>query len=151
MNYKVGDRVRIRKDLEAGKNYGVEHKLYCNSEMASMAGKTLTIGGCNLGYYTLLEDTNEWRWSDKMFEGLAVDLQEKTTKLYAQQELCTYELLLNEKFHITNEYQTAQNQGLSTLCKLYSEYLKIIQQMIDSLGHEVNIDEAKSLLPDVVD
>ena len=153
MKYKAGDRVRIRKDLKAGKYYGVEHRLYCNSDMASMAGKVVTISYYNdvLGGYILKGDADEWIWSDKMFEGLAKDTQEKTIKLYTQQDLCTYESLLNEKLHITNEYQAAQNQGLSTMCKLYRKYLKIIQQTIDSLGHEVNIDEAKSLLPDVVD
>lgn len=153
MKYKAGDKIRLRKDLKAGEYYGTSSRIYCTSEMASMAGKVFTIKEYYpaLGHYKLLGDANEWRWSDKMFEGLTEDMQEKTIKLYTQQDLCTYESLLNEKLHITNEYQTAQNQGLSALCKLYSAYLKIIHQMIDNLGHEVDIDEAKSLLPDVVD
>lgn len=153
MKYKVGDRVIIRKDLKAGKHYGDEYNFRCNSKMASMAGKTVTISRYDhaLGGYILSGDAEGWLWSDKMFEGLAEDIQEKTVKLYLQQDLYTYELLLNEKLHITNDYQMAQNQGLSALCKLYSVYLKIIQQMIDDLGHEVSIDDAKSLLPDVVD
>ncbi len=63
MKYKVGDKVRVRKDLQAGKKYGIfdclkEHTIHC--------GEIFTIEeivGCN---YRL--NNNIYWWSEEMLE-----------------------------------------------------------------------------------
>ena len=65
MRYKVGDKVRIRKDLS------VDYACYpgVTEEMADKAGDVVTIGAVNDDYYEIVN--NEWNWADEMFEGLA--------------------------------------------------------------------------------
>lgn len=48
MKYKVGDRVRVRKDLEVDKLYG---DLYFRVNMSFLCGKIVTISEVRAGYY----------------------------------------------------------------------------------------------------
>lgn len=69
--FKVGDKVRIRKDIKEGHN---KHNLYINDEMEHMAGKVVTISGVyrcwsmmnkkgvGYRYYRLKEDVSNWNW-----------------------------------------------------------------------------------------
>jgi hypothetical protein len=67
MKYKVGDKVKIREDLIAGRNYG--YHLFM-PEMIPLRGQVATIACCeNYGY--LLEGGTDWVWTDEMIEGLA--------------------------------------------------------------------------------
>lgn len=71
MKYKVGDRVRVRSDLEVSsideeiKKYGVS----LNSEMVSMGGKVVTISDTNGKYYNIRGC--DYLWADETFEGYA--------------------------------------------------------------------------------
>lgn len=69
--YKVGDKVRIRRDLERG-DYG---DCYATDGMASHAGKVVTIREISTVYpnrFSIVEHLSEcdynWRWSDEMVE-----------------------------------------------------------------------------------
>lgn len=67
MKYKVGDKVRIRKDLVMGGNYGDSVAV---DDMVDMGGNVVTIERVgNLGYY-IEEDPDGYCWTDEMFEGL---------------------------------------------------------------------------------
>jgi hypothetical protein len=72
LNYKEGDKVRVRKDLREGEYYG-RYRIFCNGDMAKRAGTVVTIEHINsiIPKYTIKEDS--WDWVDEMFEGLAVD------------------------------------------------------------------------------
>ena len=72
MKYKVGDKVRVRKDLREGECYG-QYRIFCNDDMAKKAGTVVTIEHINsfIPKYIIKEDI--WDWVDEMFEGLAVD------------------------------------------------------------------------------
>lgn len=74
MKYKAGDRVKIREDLIADKEYGddtfvPEMKLWC--------GQVATIACCKGDGY-LLEDGYGWKWTDEMIEGLALEASHDT-------------------------------------------------------------------------
>lgn len=63
MKFKVGDRVRVRKDLEYGNFYG---GVRVNDEMVNNKGKVLTIIG--IDNRTYLVEGSTWFWTDEMFE-----------------------------------------------------------------------------------
>ncbi len=64
MKYKVGDKVRIRKDLAEYTNM---------AKKRAWAGKTMTITAAdeNNKYYGMLEDNFEFSWYEDMIEGPA--------------------------------------------------------------------------------
>lgn len=72
--YKVGHKVRIRKDLTAGaeypmqsgENYGCDPGV--NEDMERHRGQLMTIERQFCGVYTLYEDYKKWSWTDTMFE-----------------------------------------------------------------------------------
>lgn len=66
MKYKVGDKVKIREDLEDGKEYG---KDFFVSEMNFLKGKTVIISDIEYDFYKLKEDSGKWNWTDEMFSG----------------------------------------------------------------------------------
>jgi hypothetical protein len=66
MKYKVGDKVRIRKDLDVGMFYGGCRFVL---EMRDLVGETVRITEVSKrdGYYRV--DSNDKYWTDEMFEG----------------------------------------------------------------------------------
>ena len=82
MKYKVGDKVRVRKDLKKGTYYYMSDKTIANDATQSMidlAGKTVTIYGTHLNQYRIKECSFEW--TDDMFEGLATETTTTEIKL----------------------------------------------------------------------
>lgn len=67
MKYKVGDKVKVRKDLVVDGRYGLH---YFSSGMKPHAGKTMTIGRVSKHAYFFIEDKNNWCWTDEMLEGV---------------------------------------------------------------------------------
>ena len=87
MKYKVGDKVRIRRDLSV--NYDCYPGVI--EEMANKAGDVVTIDAVNIGtidgdYYEIVD--NEWYWTDEMFEGLANDELTAKEAIKIQAEMC---------------------------------------------------------------
>lgn len=78
MKYKIGDKVRVRDDLEIGKWYSMNNRNFSdcvNSKMTAFKGKEVTILADNcFGMYLIKEDNGEWHWTDEMFSGLATSL-----------------------------------------------------------------------------
>lgn len=64
MQYKVGDKVRVRKDLVEDTYYGSR---YFNDSMCDFRGKEVTIS-CIIEdhHYLIMEDS--WDWTDEMFD-----------------------------------------------------------------------------------
>ena len=63
MKFKVGDRVKTRKGLTVGKNYG--DWAFCSS-MEQWKGKIMTIRKVRFDSYKVEE--NNWDWSEEMLE-----------------------------------------------------------------------------------
>lgn len=71
--YKQGDKVKVRSDLNFGKNYSMADGTHsdCVAEsMLNLRGKVVTITHADAGGYHIKEDG--WHWTDEMFSGLAV-------------------------------------------------------------------------------
>lgn len=66
MKYKVGDKVRVRSDLEESETYGDQTFV---KQMEKYKGKLVTISEEHPGFYYIKEDKDEnWCWTDEMFE-----------------------------------------------------------------------------------
>lgn len=81
MLYKVGDKVRVRRDLEAGEWYrclsggisgGIDAKMDATDEMAEYAGEVIEITGISSNglWYFCAEVSSYLKWSDEMFEAV---------------------------------------------------------------------------------
>lgn len=70
MKYKVGDKVTIREDLNAGVEYWMEDGSAVNhatQAMVKLKSQICTIEYTNNGQYQLEEDPEHWNWTDEMF------------------------------------------------------------------------------------
>lgn len=67
MKYKIGDKVKVREDIEAWGRYG--HELV-TPIMAEFAGKLVTISKIynEVKAYDINDDKGVWAWTDEMFE-----------------------------------------------------------------------------------
>lgn len=72
MKYKVGDKVKVREDLENNVFYGGTR---ANEDMIKHRGKILTIRGIEGGNY-LMEEEN-WCWTDEMLEDVEEEISLK--------------------------------------------------------------------------
>lgn len=68
MRYKVGDKVRVRRDLNKGMIY---NEFTVTTPMADKAGDIVTISAVSRWYYHIAE--YGCCWTDEMFEGLVED------------------------------------------------------------------------------
>ena len=84
MKYKVGDKVRVRRDLEEGKAYGGWDAL---EDMVKMRGETVTIRRVRSSAYELEE--KGLMWTDEMLEGLVEDELTAEEAIRIQAEMCS--------------------------------------------------------------
>lgn len=130
MKYKVGDKVKVREDLQAGKEY---NSCYCNEEMTEMAGKIVTIKEANKTRYRLEE--YDYNWVDEMFEGLADDPKEPKKRKSKKDDEVISELA--KAFNnINNEIK-----GLSENINKRTMYDDVMQEQIIKKIKEVPLDE----------
>lgn len=73
MKFKVGDKVRVREDLEINKMYGNYGFI---KEMAHLKGEIVTIEEILKSGYRIKEEY--YMWTDEMLEEVKKEVQEKT-------------------------------------------------------------------------
>jgi hypothetical protein len=78
MKYKVGDKVRVRKDLVVNSYYGGADFV---EEMKSFIGKVVTISKVIGNDYMILEDDGDYVWTNEIFEGLANEAPSITKRI----------------------------------------------------------------------
>lgn len=78
MKFKVGDRVKIRKDLIALENYGSQ--LFIPS-MAVYKGKEAIIERFNSDGYRINLDRCYWAWTDEMFEPVEMTIPQLQSEI----------------------------------------------------------------------
>lgn len=81
MKYKVGDKVRVRRDLKTSAPYG---RLCAIGEMRKK--KTVTITSVHNSYYEVEEDG--CMWTDEMLEGLVEEELTAEEAIKIQAEMC---------------------------------------------------------------
>lgn len=93
MLHKVGDKVRVRRDLVAGEWYrcfseDVAIKMDATYEMEAYAGEVIEITGIssNKLWYFCAEVSPYLKWSDEMFEGV----QKKVSEVTEEEKLVLY-------------------------------------------------------------
>lgn len=86
MKYKVGDKVRVRSDLEKNTSYG--GKIFVRG-MAVHRGKNVEISKVHDDAYYIKESDREWFWTDEMFEPVEEELTaEEAIKIQAEMCRC---------------------------------------------------------------
>ena len=71
MRYKVGDKVKIRKDLDIDRLYGRDRKYFVTKSMYNLCGEIAhitAIDECNNDLYFIDLDDGEYGWVTDMFE-----------------------------------------------------------------------------------
>ena len=96
MKYKLGDKVKVREDLEVGKEYN--DTLFIN-DMLQYKGKiaVITYVADDDGYYEIDLDDGEWAWTDKMFEDVveSENKDKKTVDIGYYLEYCGHKIIKN--------------------------------------------------------
>lgn len=74
MKYKVGDKVRVRRDLVVDESYG---GVCFVKNMAHWRGHIVTISRIGDYFYKIEETSNpfDYNWSDEMFEDVSDDIK----------------------------------------------------------------------------
>lgn len=86
MKYKVGDKVRVRSDLQISRRYG---SYMFSSGMDHYKGSVVAISEVYLTCYCIEEDKGIWKWTDEMFEGLVEDELTAEEAIRIQAEMCS--------------------------------------------------------------
>jgi hypothetical protein len=119
MKYKVGDKVRVREDLNINEKYGF---LYAIDEM--IKEKIVTIAYVYDGYYGIKEDV--FMWTDEMFEGLAEDKLTAEEAIRLKCEMCDGRFCNDCKL-------SSRNNGMGVKCNVLGKnhperYIEILKQ-----------------------
>lgn len=87
MKYKVGDKLRVKKDLKIDIAYFMEDRSGSDcivDDMLQFSNQVAVITHCNDTFYQINLDKGAYYWTDEMFEGL---VSEKTTE---EDQFCDY-------------------------------------------------------------
>lgn len=71
MKYKVGDKVKIKNNLEIDVEYSMEENDFSDTvveEMEEFFGEEATIEDTSIYGYSLNIDGGEWNWTDNMIK-----------------------------------------------------------------------------------
>ena len=128
MKYKVGDKVRVRKDLQVSDYFG---KTASNS-MTAHAGREVTIrsfyGNRFEQYYTIEEDDGEYKWTEAMFEGLANEVPSIVKRINDKHNILNGLLNSDDGEKLASNSEEAKTKG-SHYEKAAMQPLEVAQRM----------------------
>lgn len=131
MKYKVGDKVRVRRDLEEGKAYGGWGAL---EDMVKMRGVIVTIRRVRGSAYELEE--KGLMWTDDMFEGLVEDELTAEEAIILRSEMCGNTSCCDCKL-------SGRNNGTGISCNEFSK--KYPERVIEMLKQRKKEHEKKPI------
>lgn len=130
MKYKVGDKAKIREDLEIGKTYNGQTFV---TQMEKYKGQIVTIKIVDNGGHYIEEDGQDWYWTEDMLE----DLEKKTIgeiidNLMKNPALVIKELSkavedckkVNEDLKTKLKYKQSEIDFLKGQLSIYEKFLK---------------------------
>lgn len=137
MRYKVGDKVRVRRDLNKGMIY---NEFTVTTPMADKAGDIVTISAVSRWYYHIAE--YGCCWTDEMFEGLVEEELTAEEAIRIKCEMCESISCSECKF-------SRANNGEDIYCNKFLE--KYPEQVVEILkqwkkDHEKKEVEVESKL-----
>ena len=135
MKYKVGDKVRVREDLNIDEKYGL---LCAIDEMIKK--KTVTISYVYDGYYGIEEDV--FMWTDEMFEGLVEKELTAEEAIMLRFEICENASCCDCKL-------SGRNNGAGIPCNEFSK--KYPERVIEILKQQKKNYEKKEVETEIVD
>jgi hypothetical protein len=104
--YKIGDKVKIREDLESYEYYG---EIYCNSDMAERAGEIVTITATAIdgtkNVYEISDDEHEYFWSAEMFDDSYVAEEDEDNFEFVEKIITVQDFM--DKFNTTTNTNVA--------------------------------------------
>ena len=95
MKYKVGDKVKIRTDLDINTVY---NGWDCSRDMVLFGGRIATIVKCYDDSYHIDIDNEDYNWTDKMFENEIVehdDEKAQTVDIGYNLDYCGHRIIQN--------------------------------------------------------
>ena len=123
MKYKVGDKVRVRRDLE---EYGQYGKYGANRNMAELHGSIVEIKKVENEKQRYEINDNLYYWTDEMFEGLVEDELTAEEAIRIKCEMCESISCSECKFSKTNN---GENIFCNKFLKKYPEQVvEILKQ-----------------------
>ena len=130
MKYRVGDKVRIRKDLKSGSEYGDR---YVTTFMGDFSNKVVTIKYVGEDYYEV-EEGDYCEWTDEMIEGLWKECKPKLKLIDILNKIANGELKEGTKVkHLNNIYIYKKYEG--------KEYASLYRETADSPETDFFYDE----------
>lgn len=135
MRYKVGDKVRVRSDLQISRRYG---SYMFASGMDHYKGSVVTISKeqQSLYFYCIEEDEGSWIWAEEMFEGLAEDELTAEEAIRLKCKMCESISCSECKF-------SRLNNGENLFCNKFLE--KYTEQVVEILKQWKKDHEKKEI------
>lgn len=133
MKYKVGDKVRVRRDLERYRQYG---KYDANRNMAELHGSIVEIKKVENEKQRYEINDNLYYWTDEMFEGLVEDELTAEEAIILRSEMCANTSCCDCKL-------SGHNNGTGTSCNKFSK--KYPERVIEILKQQKKEHEKKPI------
>jgi hypothetical protein len=141
MKYKVGDKVRVKKDLVIDSSYGREDFV---EEMKSFIGKIVTISKVIDEEYMILEDDGDYAWTDEMFEGLANEAPSIAKRINDKHDILNG--LLNSDGSVDGEKLMEKLSNQSNDMAKGSHYEKAAMQPLEVMQRIMTTEQFKGFL-----
>lgn len=134
MKYKVGDKVKVREDLEIGETYG---GLTFSVQMREYRGQIVTIKTADDDSYQIEEDELNWYWTDEMLEDVKND--NKSIGQIIDECLKSPEMILKQSNIIATKAKEAlekverENKELKATIIEKEKYIEYLKGEIDGM------------------
>lgn len=115
MKYKVGDKVRVRKDLEPGNFYG---RVYYSSDMNKFKAMECVVSNIYDGTYNI--NNSEYGFSDEMLEPVDDLLEYALEKLGMTKEELEDEMRIDKEDMAKAIEIVRLNNEVETYCNLFN-------------------------------
>lgn len=117
MEYKIGDKVRVREDLVVDQQYG---KYIFSYSMIPFKGKIVTISGIIDSKYEIEEDFYQFWWTDEMFVG------KESEEIKSNLEEIEEYFDSNEIYNPIDEFSVSAKESTSNFIIVKSNRLKLL-------------------------